>query len=184
VKFFIPLAIAGLAIWFFGSHAMSSTRDRSAESADSISNVAELLDRAGSGKPLDGRPAPTASWVRQMTSACVKRERRLAALPRVATASGIADRGAQILTIHRAYAARVSSLRPPVDWEPEVGELRAFNAQQQRILQRVVAVARSGDVGRSSQEAVALRELAGRANTVFLRLRLDRCTFGASGMPL
>jgi hypothetical protein len=184
VKFFIPLAIAGVAIWFFGSHAMSSIKERSAESSDRASKVGELLERAASGKPLDGRPAPNAHWVRQMTSACIKRERRLAAVPRVATTSGIADRGAGILAIHRAYAARVSSLRPPPAWEPEIRQIHAFNAQQQGILQRVVAAARSGDLGRASQEAVALRELAGRANVVFLRLGLDRCAFGASGMPL
>jgi hypothetical protein len=51
-------------------------------------------------------------------------------------------------------------------------------------LARVVAAARSGDLGRATQEAVALRELAGSANTVSMRLRLDRCVFGAAGMPL
>jgi hypothetical protein len=66
----------------------------------------------------------------------------------------------------------------------EARELRRFNASQQRILERVVDAARSGDLAGSSREAVALRVLAGRANTVFLQLGLAECAFGSSGMPL
>jgi hypothetical protein len=184
VKFLIPLLVAGIAIWFFSSKA-TSMLDESAKSPKAdISKVNELLERAASGKPMDGRPVPNARWVRRMTAACDQRERRLAALPHVPTAAGIAARGTRIFAIHRAYAARVSALRAPSAWEPEAQEIRAFNISQQRILARVVAAARSGDLGRATQESVALRELAGRANTVFLRLGLARCAFGGSGMPL
>jgi len=119
-----------------------------------------------------------------MTTACAKRERLLAAVPRQATASGIAARSARILVIHRAYAARVSSVSPPAAYAAEAREIRRFNTSQQRILQRVVTAAQSGDLARSTRESVALRELAGRANTVFLRLGLSQCAFGGSGMPL
>ena len=62
--------------------------------------------------------------------------------------------------------------------------IQGFNLEQQLILRRVVAAARTGNLGNAMQEAVALRELSGRANAVFLRLGIDRCAFGASGMPL
>jgi hypothetical protein len=119
-----------------------------------------------------------------MSRACARRERLFAALPRPATASGIAARGTRILAIQRAYAARVSALRPPAGYVVEARGLHRFDASQQRILRRVVAAARSGDLAGSSREAVALRELAGRANTVFLQLGLAECVFGSSGMPL
>lgn len=183
MKFFIPLVIAGVAIWFFSSKAMSTDEQSKAPQA-SIENVNDILEKAASGKPLDGRPVPDARWVRSMNAACEKRERRLDALPRTPTAAGIAERGERILAIHRSFATRVAALRAPSAWKPEAQELRAINGAQQRALARVVAAARSGDLGRATQEAVALRELAGRANTVFMRLGLDRCAFGASGMPL
>jgi hypothetical protein len=119
-----------------------------------------------------------------MTAACAKRERLLAALPRPTTPSGIAARGARILAIHRAYAARVASFQPRAAYPAEARELRRFNASQQRILRRVVAAARAGDLARSYHESVALRKLAGRANTVFHGLGLSQCAFGTSGMPL
>lgn len=86
--------------------------------------------------------------------------------------------------IHRAYTARVASLHPPAAYPAEARELRRFNSSQQRILRRVVAAARSGDLARSYHESVALRKLTGRANTVFLGLGLSQCAFGTSGMPL
>lgn len=184
MKFFIPLAIAGVAIWFFSSKATSMLNEQAKSPEASIGNVNEILEKATSGKPLDGRPTPDARWVRRMTAACDERELRLASLPRIATAAGIANRGERITAIHRSYAARVAALRAPSAWKSEAKEVRAINLSQQRILARVVAAARSGDLGRATQESVALRELAGRANTVFMRLGLDRCVFGASGMPL
>jgi hypothetical protein len=36
----------------------------------------------------------------------------------------------------------------------------------------------------ATRESVALRELAGQANTVFLGLGLEQWAFGSSGMPL
>jgi hypothetical protein len=184
MKFVLILAVTAIAIAFFSARIASSF-DRGAYSPKaSISNTSELLRRAAAGEPLDGRPAPDRRWVARMSAACEKRERRLAALPRSATTSGIAARGARILAIQRAYAARVSASRPPAANAVEAREIRRFNASQQRILGRVVAAAQSGDLARAYRESVALRELAGRANTVFLRLGLSRCAFGASSMPL
>jgi hypothetical protein len=184
VRFVLILAVAAIAIVFFGARAMSLAGHGAKSPKTSISNVGELLGRAASGKPLDGRPAPDKRWVARMAAACAKRERRLAALPRPTTASGIAARGAQILAIERAYATRVSSFRPPSAYAAEARELRRFNASQRRILQRVVSAARSGDLARTYRESTALRELAGRANAVFLGLGLGQCAFGSSGMPI
>jgi hypothetical protein len=184
MKFVLMLAVAAIAIVFFSAR-LANVFDRAATSPKaSISTVSELLSRAAAGEPLDGRPAPDARWVTRMTAACEKRERLLAALPRPTTAKGIAARGARILAIQRAYAARVSSFRPSAAYAPEARELRRFESSQQRILRRVVAAARAGDLARSYHESVALRELAGRANTVFLGLGLSQCAFGTSGMPL
>jgi hypothetical protein len=183
VKFFIPLAVAGIAIWFFSSKA-TSINEQSKSPQASVENVNDILEKATSGKPLDGRPAPDANWVKRVNAACDQRERRLSALPRTATATGIALRGERILAIHRSLAERIAALRAPTAWRSEGRKIRAINVSQQRVLARIVAAARSGDLGRATQEAVALRELAGEANTVFMRLGIDRCVFGASGMPL
>ena len=184
MRFVLMLALAALAIAYF-SHRGSTVAERGAKAPQaSISKTGELLRRAAAGEPLDGRQPPDGRWVARMTAACEKRERSLAALPRPATAAGIAQRGERILAIHRAYAARVASLGAPAGYSGDAREIRAFNASQQRILRRVVAAARSGDLARASRASIALRELAGRANIVFLRLGLSRCAFGGSGMPL
>src|SRR5688500_9561589 len=154
--------------------------DQSKSAQASIENVNDILERASSGKPLDGRPAPDARWVRRMNAACGERERNLNALPSTANAAGIANRGQRILTIHRSFSTRVAALRAPAAWRSEAQQVRSINASQQRVLARVVAAARSGDLGRATQQAVALRELAGRANTVFMRLGLVWCVFGAT----
>jgi len=184
MKFVPILAVAAVAIVFF-SGRFANVFDRGAPSPTaSISTVSALLGRAATGQPLDGRPAPDARWVARMTTTCQKRERLLAALPRPTTAKGIAARGARILAIHRAYATRVASFQPPAAYPAEARELRGFNASQQRILRRVVAAAQAGNLARAYRESIALRELAGRANTVFLRLGLSQCAFRGSGMPL
>lgn len=183
MKFLVPVALAGLAIWLFGSHAKSAVQDATAESP-ALTAVGDLMKKAASGEPLDGRPAPSTRWVRRMTAACVERERRLTSVPRVTSPPGVARRGRRILAIHRAYARRIASIRAPSAWRPEVLSIQGFNLEQQLILRRVVAAARTGNLGNAMQEAVALRELSGRANAVFLRLGIDRCAFGASGMPL
>jgi hypothetical protein len=184
VKFVFMLAVAAIAIVFFSAR-LANVFDRGSTSPKaSISTVSDLLRRAAAGEPLDGRPAPDQRWVTRMTAACEKRERLFAALPRPTTANGIAARGTRILAIHRAYAARVRSFQPPAAYSAEARELRGFNASQQRILRRVVAAAQAGSLARAYRESVALRELAGGANAVLLRLGLGQCAFRGSGMPL
>jgi hypothetical protein len=184
VKYVLALGIVAVVVVYFGHRSYASFRHQSNKSAESISNVNTLLKRATSGKPLDGRPAPDQRWVARMTAACAQRESLLARVPKSGTAAAIAARGRRILAIDRAYAARVRSLRSPIAYKSEVKALRDFNLEQQRIVVRVVAAANAGDLGQATRQSVALRELAGRANTVFLGLGLDRCVFGSSGMPL
>jgi hypothetical protein len=184
MRFVLFLGLAALALAFFSGRA-GNVFDRGGSSPEaSVSKVNDILEKAAAGEPLDGRPAPDGAWVRRMTAACEKRERLLAGLPRATTPGGIADRGTQILAIHATYAARVAALRPPSAYRAEAREIRAFNAAQQRTLRRVVAAGQAGNLGAASRRAVALRELAGRANSLFLRLGLDRCAFGAAGMPV
>jgi hypothetical protein len=184
VKLVLALGIAAVAIAYFSHRASMAFDHQGKKAAGSISNVNTLLERASSGKPVDGRPAPDKRWVARMTDACVARESLLARVPTSGTVAAIAARGTRILAIERAYAARVELLRPPSGYRAEYRAIRDFNREQQRLVQRVVAAAGDGDLGRATRESVALRELAGRANTVFLGLGLDRCVFGSSGMPL
>jgi hypothetical protein len=184
MKFVLALGLAAVAIVYFSHRASIAMHKQGTKAAVPISNVSNLLERANSVRPLDGRSAPDPHWVVRVTAACARREALLGGVPRSGTAAGIAERGTRILAIHHAYAQRVKSIRPPVDYKAEGREIRTLNAEEERILERVVAAARSGDLGLATRESVALRELAGRANTVFLGLGLDRCAFGASGMPL
>jgi hypothetical protein len=184
VKYVLALGISAVLIAYFSHRASTAFHAQGKRPSESISNVGDLLERASSRKPLDGRPAPDKRWVTAMNAACAKRENDLAAIPRAGTAAGIAARTARTLDVYREYAARVEALRIPSAYRAEGREIRDFNGQQERILARVAAAARAGDLGLASRESVALRELAGRANAVFLRLGLESCAFGSSGMPL
>jgi len=184
MKFVLGLLIAAVAIGYFSHRAATAFQADSKKSGTRLTDVSKLLNRAATGKPLDGRQAPDRRWIARMTAACKRREALLAQVPRGGSASAIAERGERILSIYRAYSARVSSIPPAAGYESEARQIRSFNAHQERLLEREVRAARSGDLGLATRESVALRELAGRANAVFLGLRLDRCAFGSSSMPL
>jgi hypothetical protein len=184
MKFILALGLAAIAIAYFSHRASTAFHKQDTKSAAPISSVSDLLERAASDKPLDGRAAPDQHWVARMTAACARREALLGNIPRSRTAAGVAERGTRILAIHHAYAERVKSIRPPTAYKAEGREIRTLNAHEERILERVVAAAHSGDLGLATRESVAHRELAGRANAVFLGLGLDRCACGSSGMPL
>jgi hypothetical protein len=181
---FIALAAITLALFSGRADSFFQRGGNTKLPTESMTNVSELLRRAAAGEPLDGRRSPNRRWVGRMVAACQKRERSLTRVSQPTTAGGIAARGSQILAIHRAYSARVSSLGAPAGYAAEARQIRRFNASQRRILQRVIGAAQSGDPVRAYREAVALRELAGRANTTFLGLGLDQCAFRGSGMPL
>jgi hypothetical protein len=155
MRFVLAIGVVAVALSYFSARAANDLKRKTTSPDANISQVSELLRRASAGGPLDGRLPPDARWVARMSAACTKRERRLAALSQPMTAGGITARGARILAIHRAYAARFSSLRPPAAYKTEARQVRSFNASQQRILRRVVTAARTGDLARSYREAIA-----------------------------
>jgi hypothetical protein len=173
MKLLFLVVAAGAAFFLYQSWQGSPSP------ASSIREVGKLLETAS-------KPHPTGRWVDQMNGACAQREQRLAALTRPAVLDGraLAAHSARILAIHRAYAKRVARVRTPAKFAADLRQIRAFNAAQLQLLQRVGQAARSSGVGSAAKEALALRELAGRANPVFLRLGLDRCALRPSGMPL
>ncbi len=147
--------------------------------ASSIREVGKLLEQASN-------PHPKGRWVDDMRAACAQREQRLATLvrPGGADPAPLARYSARVLAVHRAYARRVTKVRAPKRYKAELAQIRQFNATQEQVLLRVTIAARRRDLQAAAQEAMALRELAGRANAVFVRLGLNGCAFHASGMPL
>jgi len=167
--------VVGAGAAFFLYHSWQG----SPSPGSSFREVGKLLETAS-------KPHPTGRWIDQMNGACAQREQRLAALtsPAVLDGRALAAHSARVLVIHRAYAERVRRVRAPARYRADLRQIRAFNARQLQVLQRVTQAARNNGVGSAASEALALRELAGRANPVFLRLGLDRCALRPSGMPL
>jgi hypothetical protein len=147
--------------------------------ASSFREVGKLLEKAS-------KPHPKGRWVDQLNGLCAQREQQLAKLkrPPVVDGQALAAYSARVLAIHRAHAERVANVRAPKAYAADLRRLRAFNAQQLELLQRVRLAARSGGVGSAAREALALRELAGRSNPLFVRLGLDGCAMRPSGMPI
>ena len=147
--------------------------------ASSLREVSKLLDQASN-------PHPKGRWVGDLKAACAQREQRLAKLvrPGAVDSAPLARYSARVLAVHRAYARRVARVRAPKPYRPDLAQIRRFNATQDQVLLRVTVAARKGDLQGAAQHAMALRELAGRANAVFVRLGLGDCAFRASGMPL
>lgn len=147
--------------------------------ASSFREVGKMLEKAS-------KPHPKGRWVDQMNGICAQREQQLADLkrPAVLDGQGLAAYSARVLAIHRAYAKRVARVRAPKLYAADLRRIRAFNAQQLEVLQRVRLAARNGGVSSAASEALALRDLAGRSNPVFVRLGLSGCAMRSSGMPL
>jgi hypothetical protein len=147
--------------------------------ASSIREVSKKLDRATN-------PHPKGRWVDQLYGLCAQREQQLAKLtrPAVLDGQGLAAHSARVLAIHSAHAKRVVRVRAPKAYAADLRQIKAFNAQQLELLQRVRLAARNGGVSSAAKEALALRDLAGRSNVVFVRLGLNGCAMRPSGMPL
>jgi hypothetical protein len=173
VKLLILVLGAGALLFFLQPWKGASSP------ASSLDKVSKLLETTS-------KPHPTGRWVDQMNGACAQREQRLAALtsPAVLDGPALAAHSARVVAIHRAYAKRVARVRAPKLYAADLRQIRAFNTQQLEILQRVTRAARNNGVGSAAKDALGLRDLAGRANPVFLRLGLDRCALRPSGMPL
>jgi hypothetical protein len=150
------------------------------------SSPASSLDKVGKLLETTSKPHPTGRWVDQLNGICGQREQQLAKLTRPSVLDGeaLAAYSARVLAVHRAYAKRVARIRAPKLYAADLRQIRAFNAQQLTILQRVTLAARTNGVGSAAKDALALRDLAGRSNPVFIRLGLNRCAMRPSGMPL
>lgn len=175
MKILFILAIGVLAFLFFTSACefqVSTVRD-SQTSKKSITGVAGLLDEATRA----GDPPPPGSAAARLNTECVKREQRLATLPRPARLTDIAPHAQRVLAVLKAHRRRAARLGAP----PQV---LAFSAEQERAILRLAGAARKGDYRAAQTQAIALRELAGRANTELMKLGLDKCVLRASSMPL
>lgn len=170
----LVLVLFGAGVLFLVVHGWNGESP-----ASSIRGVSKVLEQASA-------PHPSGRWVDELKGACSQRELRLGALARPGgvDAGPLATYSARVLAVHRAYARRVAAVRPPSRYKADVAQIRQFNGAQERALRRVTLAARAGNLQLAAQEAMGLRELAGRANPVFLRLGLSGCAFRASGMPL
>jgi hypothetical protein len=158
---------------------------QSAKKSDAqITEVANILEQAVANAPPAPAPPPSGPWIDRVRAECDRREQRLAGLVRPASIDGIGVHASRVHAIHRTYARRVSSLRPPAAYRAEAGTIDRLNARQVRVLGRVARLAGGGDISTASREVRALRVFAGDANSELLRLGLTACLFRPSGMPL
>jgi len=166
---------AGAGVLFFVVHNWEG----SFSPASSIRKVSGQLDKATN-------PHPKGRWVDQLSGLCAQREQQLAELkrPPVLDGQALAAYSARVLAIHRAHANRMARVRAPKPYAADLRRIRAFNARQLEVLQRVRLAARNGGVSSAAREALALRDLAGRSSPVFVRLGLTGCAMRPSGMPL
>jgi hypothetical protein len=176
MKVLLILAVGVLAVLFLTSACefeVSTVSGPAQTSKKGITDVAGLLEQATrAGDP----PAP-GSQAARLNAECAKREQRLLRLPRPTLLTDIAPHAQRVLAVLKAHDRRAARLGAP----PQV---RAFNAEQQRGVLRLAAAVRKGNYRAAQAQAMALRELAGRANTELMSLGLTQCVLRASGMPL
>jgi hypothetical protein len=176
MKILFILAIGVLAFLFLTSACefqVGTVSNSAQTSKKSLNKVSDLLDQASrAGDPP--RPGSTAA---RLNTECARREQRLATLPRPTKLTDIAPHAQRVLAVLKAHDRRAARLGAP----PQV---RAFNTEQQRAVLRLAQAARAGNYRAAQAHAIALRELAGRANTELMSLGLTKCVLRASGMPL
>jgi hypothetical protein len=183
MKFIVFFAVAGVAILFVDRTEVFSRATGAEKAEKNILQVNDILERAAAGGPVQGQP-PDQAWVRRMNAECARRERRLTALARPTSLDGIGAYAGRIHAIHVDYARRAARLKPPAADADDARQVRQLNAEQERALRRIARIARTRNYSAASTEALALRELAGRMNTVLLGLGLNQCALRASAMPL
>jgi hypothetical protein len=176
MKVLFILAIGVLAFLFFTSACefqASTISDSAQSSKKGITGVSDLLNQA---TRAGDSPAPGSAAAR-LNAECDKRERRLATLPRPTSLTDLAPHAQRVLAVLKAHRRRMARLGAP----PQV---LAFSAVQERAVLRLAGAARTGNYRGAQAQAIALRELAGRANTELMKLGLDQCVLRASSMPL
>jgi hypothetical protein len=178
------LFFAVVLVVFAVGYRQAKQNENTQESEGRIREVASILERAVADAPPAPAAKPSGPWVEQLRAACERRERQLGGLTRPASLDGIGAHATRVHAIHRAHARRVSSLRPPAEYQAEATTIDRLNARQVRVLGRVANLARDGDIGSASREARSLRVFAGDANSELLRLGLTDCLVRPSSMPL
>jgi hypothetical protein len=171
LRIFVVLALGALAILMFtgrlGLNVGGASVPKPQVAVDGVNDVFEKAVEAGQ-PPEAGTPAA------RLNDQCALRERRLSALARPRSLAEIRPHALRVLAILQAHSRR--ALEPPA--------VRALDLEQQRIIQRLARAAGLGNYRSAQSQAIALRELAGRANVTFMRLRLTQCVMRASAMPL
>jgi hypothetical protein len=183
MKFAVIVAVVAVAILFVGRNDVFSGSENRPKPEQAIGGVNDILERATSGAPLRAQPVDKA-WAARMNAECARRERRLSALARPTSLDGIGAYASRIHAIHVDYARRAARLKPAKANAADARQVQQLNAEQERALRRVARVAATRNYSAASTEALALRELAGRLNTVLLGMGLDHCAMRASAMPL
>jgi hypothetical protein len=175
VKAAVILVCIGIALLAFTGRlsfgaGSGSGSDAAPDPGDAINGVSEILEQA----VVAGEPAKPGTPAGKLNELCALRERRLSALKRPSSLTATRAHALRVLAVLQAHS-RIAS---------EPAEVRALDLEQQRIIQRLARAAGRGDYRAAQAEGTALRELAGRANTTFFRLRLTNCLIRPSGIPL
>jgi hypothetical protein len=134
---------------------------------ESVNGILEQATRAG-------MPPKAGSLAAKLNNQCAWRERRLQSLRRPRSLTDVAPHAQRILAVLRAHSKRAAE--PP--------DVRALDAEQQRLVASLARAARAGNYRAAQSHAMSLRELAGRANVTFMRLGLTQCVMRATAMPL
>ena len=172
MRVLVILALGVLAVLMLGSCQFEfdvggSPVPNPKSSLDGVNGILEKAAQAGM-PPEAGTPAA------KLNNQCALRERRLQSLRRPRSLSEIGPYAQRILGVLRAHSRRAA----------EPAEVRALDAEQQRLVAALGRAARAGNYRTAQAHSTALRELAGRANVTFMRLRLTQCLMRATAMPL
>jgi hypothetical protein len=150
----------------FGAGSGSEAKPDPSGALDGVSKI--LQNAVEAGEPA--RPGTPAG---KLNAQCALRERRLSALRRPSSLKAARAHALRVLQVLQAHSRNAS----------EPAEVRALDLEQQRIIQRLARAAGRGDYRAAQAEGTALRELAGRANATFMRLRLTNCLMRPSAIP-
>jgi hypothetical protein len=154
----------------FGAGSGSGS-DPNPDPSRALDGVSEILASAVEA----GQPARPGTPAGKLNAQCALRERRLTALRRPASPGlrSVRAHALRVLQVLQAHSRAAS----------EPAEVRALDVEQQRTIQRLAHAAGRGDYRAAQAEGMALRELAGRANVTFMRLRLTNCLMRPSAIP-
>ena len=171
MKAAVIVVCAAIAILAFTGRLSFGSFSRSAPDVGSpVGGVNDIFEKAIEA----GTPAEPGTPAGKLNAQCALRERRLARLRRGNALVGARAHALRVLAVLQAHSRRADE--PP--------EVRALDLEQQRIIQRLAHAAGRNDQRTAQAQGLALRELAGRANAAFFRLRLTECLMRPSAMPL